>query len=362
MTGMECRKGRLRMQAPRFFLLLAVCILTICSGHFVGAAPAFKTDARSMTVAYFEKGPFWLFKHSYAALRQQLSARPAFRYAYPERLRRSPGWDADDARMDAEARALLSSDADIIIAAGTSAAKALLRVGGEGKPVLGIALADPVAAGLMTENGEPLSPLFTAEVFPGRWRSMYRVFHDVIGFHKLGIMYPKGSEGRVYAAVDDAYLEAAAHGFSIVEAVIPDENTDSCRAGIEELHRKGADSFFISPLVCFDWSSNDPSELLNLLHGYHMPTFARDGSLFVQGGALMGFSTWDFTPSAKRMAETVERICQGTSPAAIRMVVSPEPRIVLNLQTADELGIVFPFDVLLDADEIYEHTTAPHLE
>lgn len=342
---------------PAFFL--AAVFLSL---FFLCTAPVHADDIRPKKVAYFEKGSFWLFKQSYASLQQSLKQRPAFQYSYPDGLHKSPGWDADNARMDAEARALLAGDADIIIAAGTSAVKALLHVTRNEKPIIGIALADPVAAGIMSQEGQSPVSSFTTEVFPNRWRSMYRVFHDVVGFRRLGIMYPQGPDGRVYAAVDDAYSVAREQRFEIVEAIIPDENTPSCRAGIEELHRKGADSFFISPLVCFDWSENDPSELLKLIHGYKMPTFARDGSLFVQGGALMGFSTWDFSPSANRLADTIEKIFRGASPDSIRMVVSPEPRIAINLQAAAELGIAFPFDVLLVADEIYEKTIVPHLE
>ena len=355
--------------AVSWLLRRVLCLATVWAAlFFLGSAPAYADDtalgntAPLKKVAYFEKGPFWLYKQSYASLQQALKQRTAFRYSYPDSLYKSPGWDVDDARMDMEARALLAGDADIIIAAGTSAVRALLRVTSNEKPVIGIALADPVAAGIMSQEGNSPVPSFTTEVFPNRWRSMYRVFHDVVGFKRLGIMYPQGPEGRVYAAVDDAYSVAQEQHFGIVESIIPDETPASCRAGIEELHKKGADSFFISPLVCFDWSETDPSGLLKLLHGYKMPTFARDGSLFVQGGALIGFSTWDFSPSANRLADAIETICQGTSPDSIHMVISPEPRIAINLQAAAELGIVFPFDVLLVADEIYEKTIAPHLE
>jgi ABC-type uncharacterized transport system substrate-binding protein len=339
--------------------LLVAFFLSLCVLNLV---PAHANDLQPKKVAYFEKGSFWLFKQSYASLQQALKQRPAFQYSYPDSLHKSPGWDTDDARMDAEARALLAGDADIIIAAGTSAVKALLRVTKNEKPIIGIALADPVAAGLLSQEGHSPVPSFTAEVFPNRWRSMYRVFHEVVGFKRLGIMYPKGAEGRVYAAVDDAHAVAQEQHFEIIESIIPDENTASCRAGIEELHKKGADSFFISPLVCFDWSENDPSDLLKLIHGYNMPTFARDGSLFVQGGALMGFSTWDFSPSANRLADAIEKICQGASPNSIQMIIPPEPLIAINLQSAVELGLTFPFDVLLVADEIYEKTTVPHME
>ncbi len=322
---------------------------------------AHATSVKSKTIAYFERGNFWLYTKSYKSLQEALHEIPVA-CAYPKALHVSPGWHMNEAQMDVAALSLLNSDADIIIAAGTSAVNALLRVTDGQKPIVGIALADPVASGFMQADGLSLHPSFVAEVFPNRWSSMYQVFHAVIGFKRLGLMYPQGAEGRIYAAVDDAFAVAKEKNFSIIEAIIPDESPESCRQGIEELHKKGADSFFMSPLVCFDWSEHDPSALLKLIHEYNMSSFARDGSPFVQGGALMGFATWDFTPSARRVAKAILDIFHGVKPHELRLVVTPEPQIALNLQVAKELDIVFPFDLLLSADQIYEKTSPPNME
>ncbi len=344
-----------RYNLLRFFL---VCLL-IFFAFFIQAAHA--TSTKPKTIAYFERGNFWLYTQSYKSLQQALHER-AVACEYPEHLHVSPGWHMSEAQMDHAARSVLNSDADIIIAAGTSAVNALLRVTEGQKPIVGIALADPVASGFMQAHGLSHHPSFVAEVFPNRWSSMYHVFHAIIGFKRLGLMYPQGKEGRIYAAVDDAFAVAKEKNFDIVEAIIPDESPESCRQGIEELHKKGADSFFMSPLVCFDWSEHDPSALLRLIHEYNMPSFARDGSPFVQGGALMGFATWDFTPSARRVAKAIGDIFHGAKPQDLRLVATPEPQIALNLQVAKELDIVFPFDLLLSADQIYEKTSPPNME
>ncbi len=348
------------LQSTRFHLLKSFlfCLLILFT-FLIQSAHA--TSAKPKTIAYFEKGNFWLYTQSYKSLQQALH-EVSVACIYPKQLHISPGWQMSEAQMDVAALSLLNSDADIIIAAGTSAVNALLRVTQGQKPIIGIALADPVASGFMQADGLTNYPSFVAEVFPHRWSSMYQVFHAVIGFKKLGLMYAQGAEGRIYAAVDDALAVAKERNFSIVEAIIPDESPQSCRQGIEELHKKGADSFFMSPLVCFDWSEHDPSALLRLIHEYNMPSFARDGSPFVQGGALMGFATWDFTPSARRVAKAIVDIFHGVKPHELRLVATPEPQIALNLQAAKELDIVFPFDLLLSADQIYEKTLPPNME
>lgn len=316
-----------------------------------------------LRIAYLEEGPFWLFEKSYAALREALSRSTGHSFIFPSELHLSLGWNTDTRQLEEAARDLLSSEADMVVAAGTKAAHALTRMASISEnralPILGMALADPVASGLVLPTGQGAYPTFLAEIQPDRWRSMFRVFHVVVDFQVLGVMYPQGPEGSVYTALENARAMATERGFSLVEVTLPDESVATCRDGIDELHRRGAQAFFIPPLVCFDWSSGDPTALIRQLHEYGMPSFARDGSHYVQGGAFMGFATWDFAASAQRLAVAMERIADGTAPGEIRLVISPQPSIALNLQSARELGIVLPLELLLSADELYKAVQLP---
>ena len=332
------------------FLALTLVCAPVCAAE--STAPK--------KIAYLEKGHFWLFEATRKAFQEAMLEKGG-NVSYPEALYASPGWDADTAALRQEARRLLESDADLILAAGTAAVRALLDENKGQKPILGIALADPMAAGLMKTPEDSGVDNFSCEVIIDRWKNMYRVFYDIIHFRRLGIMYPAGPDGRVYAAVDDATAISHERGFEVVEAIIPDESEASCRKGIDELHAKGADAFFIGPLNCFDWSVTDPTPLLRRIHGYGMPTFARDGSQFVQGGALMGFATWDISPTGRKLADAALQVFSGVSPRSLRLTDTAEPIIALNLQTARELGIDLPFDVLVAADEIYENTEKPRM-
>lgn len=338
-------------------IFLWAFIFVLCNILSFSAAYAAQNTKK---IAYFEQGEFWLFNYTYDALKVALQKRNVT-VEYPEALHVSPGWNATTSETEAYAKKLLQSDADIIIAAGTSAVNTLLSISDGNKPIIGIALADPMAAGVMKTPTDSGRDDFNCEVIPNRWKNMYYVFHEIIGFKKLGVMYPEGKEGRIYAAVDDAEAVAAELGFELVHAVIPSETEEDCSKGLDELHQQGADAFFISPLLCFDWSVTDPSALIKKAHAYDMPTFARDGSHFVQGGALMGFATWDFTPTGEKLADTVQAVFAGKSPREVSMLGTSEPVIALNLQVARELGLDISFDLLLAADEIYEITEKPNL-
>lgn len=328
------------------------------------ASPAEAQDTSTntpRTIAYFEPGHFWLYDSTYDAFKNALKERNVSA-SYPENLNFSMNWEATPEQMQDVAKKIFAAHPDLVIAAGTAAVRALLAVNDGHTPIIGIALADPIAAGLVKNVNDSGVDNFTCEVIPDRWQSMYKAFHEVIRFKNLGIMYPAGPEGRIYAGADDALLVGRQTGFAVLEEVIPDESTASCQEGLRRLYERGADAFFIGPLNCFDWSATDPTPLIDLLNKtYQMPTFARDGSVFVQGGALMGFATWDFTPSGKNLADKAIQIFEGRKARSLPMRAFVEPLIALNLQTARELEIDLPFDVLIAADEIYETTIKPDL-
>lgn len=344
----------------RAFRCVAALVLALSASGIFAPAPA-AAQEKTCRIAYLEAGPFWLYAKTLAAFKAALNGPQGCRILYPEDLHVSLGWRGSPQDLEGQARRLFAAGPDLILAAGTDAVRALLAVNDGRTPILGLALADPLAAGFMKAPAQSVAPNFTCEVVPDRWKNMYRVFHDVIGFKKLGVMYPAGPTGKVYGGVDDALAVAQEASFSVLEAVIPDESAAACRKGIEDLHQRGADAFFIGPLNCFDWSSADPTPLLDLLISYDMPTFARDGSIFVQGGALMGFSTWDFSPTGRRLAQAAMRILSGTPPAQVHLTGTSEPLIALNLETARKLGFNLPFDVLVVADEIYATTSKPDL-
>jgi ABC-type uncharacterized transport system substrate-binding protein len=253
------------------------------------------------------------------------------------------------------------NDLDLVVGMGTAAVKALLVANNGRTPILGMGMADPIAAGVVHDLADSGVDNFTCHIIANRWSSMFRVFHDVVRFKKLGILYPNTPEGRVYAALNDAQAVASELGFSLVTygELSSSESDDECRQGLADLRNQGMDAFFIGPLNCFDWDSNDVGSLLTLLNSWKIPTFARDGSDFVQAGALMGFSTWNFEPTGKFLARQARAVFSGTRPRSVPMVDSAEPTIAINLQTATQIGFFFPLDVLVVSDEIFEHTVLP---
>ncbi len=314
-------------------------------------------------IAYLEAGPFWLYDRTWKAFRTALGTRSVLRCVYPEDAHVSPGWDTDGMRRlpEAAARLMARDDIDLVVGMGTAAVRALLAANNGRTPILGMGMSDPIAAGVVRNERDSGTANFTCRIVKDRWTTMYRVFHDIVRFHTLGVMYQDSQDGRVYATLDEARAVSAELGFRLVEygKLSSAETVEECLAGLDALKAQGMDAFFIGPLNCFDWQASDVNRLMEKLNAWQVPTFARDGSDYVKGGALLGFSTWNFAPTGEFLARQAHAMLLGAPAETIAMVDRAESSIALNLATAKRIGFAFPLDVLVVADELFESVTLP---
>jgi len=84
----------------------------------------------------------------------------------------------------------------------------------------------------------------------------------------------------------------------------------------------------------------------NLPAIYHQPVSARDGGLLSYGA--------DFRDIFHRAARYVASILRGTRPAELPVQMPVKYLLVVNLRTANQLGLTVPPSMLLSADEVIE--------
>ncbi|WBF66264.1 hypothetical protein LN040_11035 [Desulfovibrio subterraneus] len=363
-TGPQpARPASIRCSFCRLPLLSSLVLLLFL---VTGAQPAAgETNPQAVTkrIGYLEAGPFWLYERTWSAFQSAMARKDGMRCEYPQDAFISPGWAPENMKTlpDRAAELMRRNDLDLVVGMGTAAVKALLAANNGKTPILGMGMADPIAAGVVISAQDSGVDNFTCRVTVDRWSSMFRVFYDVVRFRKMGIMYNDSPEGRVYSAVDDARAIASELGFSLAEygGLSSSESAEECGKGLEALRAQGMDAFFIGPLNCFDIEGSSMAPLLGQLNAWKIPTFARDGSEYVKAGALMGFSTWDFAPTGQFLSNLAYAMLSGTQPRSLSMLVRSEPSIALNLATAKAIGFDFPFDVLVTADELHETITLP---
>jgi putative ABC transport system substrate-binding protein len=75
--------------------------------------------------------------------------------------------------------------------------------------------------------------------------------------------------------------------------------------------------------------------------------------IFVEAGGLMSYST-DFVHNYRLTASYVDRILRGAKPADIPVQAPTKFQTVLNLKTANAMGLTVPPGLLVAADEVIE--------
>ncbi|MDY0361158.1 MAG: ABC transporter substrate binding protein [Desulforegulaceae bacterium] len=305
-------------------------------------------------IAYLEGGQYWIFDKTNEAYKNSLNKKGWIdKIEFPKNLSFSPGWD-NSAILEEKAKFIMAQkDISLVISAGTDATKALLKFNNKKTPILAVGVSDAVGSGFVKSENESGIDNFTVRIEPERFERMFKIFHEVVGFKKLGLIYPDTESGKKYTNLDEAKKTSQSLGFEIIEQKIKTEDSFDCLEGLKSLKEKGIDAFFIPSLLCFDLNKNDVSKLISYLNENDIASFARNGSEFVKAGALMGFSTLDFSKRGDFLADMIIEILRGKKPSALKMVDSGSPKISFNLQTAAEIGFDPPFDILAATDELF---------
>ena len=324
--------------------------------------PPAHPPARPKVAAYFEAGPYWEFSLLQKEITKALQQRGVAQYiVFPNEFHISPGWDAPDSVYRAEARKLMDNPAiDVIISMGTEATKALLLENNGKTPIMSVDVADPAGAGIVDPVTGKGAANLTIRYTKNKWFKVFALFHEALPFRRLGIMYHDSPEGLSYSNVREAREVARERGFNLVEYPFLDkaESLASCTKGVNRLMQEGVDAFYISALNCFDWTQANPQKIFDILNAEKIKTFARDGSVHVSKGALMGLSTLDYVPLGKFYADHMAAKLGLLPPNTQLEEAAYTPKIALNLVTAQKMGMDLPLVLLISADELFDATLA----
>lgn len=252
-------------------------------------------------------------------------------------------------------------DIDLIIAAGTKAGLKL-ATNDHHVPTLVISTTDPLAAGIIKSVEDSGFDHVHARVDPYRHERQINLFHDIIGFKKLGIAYQDTEQGRSYAALDSVKKVAAERGFRIVSCFTSDESADVRKdeASVKKCFAalgKTADAIYVTTQNGVN--ADSIPDLVNIANKYRIPTFTQSHSEQVKYGFLMSISRANFQYVGRFYAQTMAKIFNGAKPRDIGQLFEDPPKIAINLKTAELIGYDPPVDVLTAADEIFEEIEIP---
>ena len=272
----------------------------------------------------------------------------------------SSDWDAKKRRVQnrrAVIRRLASrKDIDLMLAMGTWAGQDLAN-NRHHVPTIVMSSSDPVGANIVRSATDSGLDHLNARVDPTRYQRQLRIFHDIIGFTRLGIVYETDTvEGRTYAAINDVETLARERGFEIVACHAPFSKVSQADAfqAVLQCHLELApqiDAFYMTTHRGID--PQRMPELLAPFYQHKVPTFSQSGSLQVQRGVLLSIARAGFKYIAEFHAQTIAKIFNGAKPRDLDQLFQDPPRIAVNTRTARTIGYDPPVEVLNMADEIY---------
>jgi len=205
---------------------------------------------------------------------------------------------------------------------------------------------DPVGAGLVESFAQP----------GGRLTGVHYLARDLTAkrLEILKEILPKIGRVLTYydpanrVAADGATLardEAKRIGIKLIERHVG--SVDELKSELQKLKAGEADAFLYSP----DPMIGSQSQLLiDVATAKKMPTMFQDQSLVVKG-ALAGYGQ-NYIEIGRVSAKYVQRVLGGAQPKDLKIETVDSVELAINLQTARQLGVTIPPQVLARAQKV----------
>src|SRR5262245_32442114 len=255
------------------------------------------------------------------------------------------GADAKPDRLPDLVAGLVKANVDVIVTTGLLETRAASRATSS-IPIVFTVLHDPVCQGVVTNLARPEANVtgLTTHV-PGFYQKFVELLHKVVpsGRRFAHVAHPNTSRGS-RQEIDDA---GRALGLDIL--FVPVAGPDAFDAALAGARRDGVAGTVV------------PHDPVTLTHGQRLVQLALKHRLpgvypersLVEAGGLMTYGA-SATELRQRAARYVDKLLKGAKPADLPVEQPTKFELVLNLKTAQVLGVTIPPSLRLQASEVIE--------
>lgn len=315
------------------------------AGLLLAVAGPFEASAQLSTkprrIGVLARAPFstFVFARLFPAAMAELGYREGVDVVYDWRSA-----EGDASVLPYLAAALVAGGADVIVAV-TNSETAAARNATTTVPIIMVAAADPVDTGLVKSLAHPggnvTGSAWSAPETAGKALQILK--EAVPDTRRVGFMLSAGiPEQAMYAE----RLGAAAAALGIAFETVEVGQRDDGIAALREFHRGSGDALVVS------FSAGRQDAVLGYAVRNRLATLCTVRGWIDAGGLIA------YIPSASeavtRTARYVDRILKGAQPPDLPVEQPTRFDLVVNLKTANALGLSLPPSLLARADEVIE--------
>jgi putative ABC transport system substrate-binding protein len=214
-------------------------------------------------------------------------------------------------------------------------------------PIVGVIAGDPVAAGLADSLARPGSN-FTGIARLTRELSGKRLelLKDMIpGIALVGILWHANESTQLR---EEYEVAARTLKLQLHSLVVRGPNPD-LEGAFQSAAKQGVHALIVprNPIIL-----NYTKQISDLAIKHRLPSIC-EGREFTDAGGLISYSTND-TESFKRAAYYVDKILKGAKPGDLPIEQPTRFDLIINMKTANALGIKIPQTILVRADKVIE--------
>jgi len=257
-------------------------------------------------------------------------------------------WESGDAgRVQADVAGALSLAPDVIVSGGTVYTRELQQRT-KTIPIVFVNVGDPLASGLVHSLAQPGGNVtgFVAveSSFGGKWMELLKEIAPRVNA-VLVLVDPQNPTWKFHVPT----IEAAARSFVVQVTAAHVRNPAEIESAIDGFAGKPNAGMIVLPSPF----AQAHRELTIALAAKHRLPAVYGARLYVASGGLLSYSS-DWLDQYRQAASYVDRILKGARPGDLPVQQPVKFELVINLKTANVLGIEVPLFLQQRADEVIE--------
>ncbi len=216
-------------------------------------------------------------------------------------------------------------------------------------PIIFVLVPDPVGLGIVQSLARPGGNITGFSSFDaplmGKWLEMLK--EVVPSLTRVAVLF--NPDTNIVAAMANRAIEAAAPSFGMTVTLAPVRDDSAIEAAVAAQAGEPGGSLITLP-DSFNATHRDVIIAAAARHGLPLMGIA---DFFTRAGALMSYA-FDPIDVHAQAASYIDRILRGASPADLPVQYPTKFSLVINLKTANALGLTVPLSILQRADEVIE--------